>query len=229
MNTLYLLEVDCEFDESSREIALSKLPPAIVERALRYRVHGARNTLLGSQIALRRLLDIFAIPHHQLKRCPQGRPFLEDTPLEFNLSHSENRAVIAFAWDRHLEGALGVDIEWSLRRVEREALAKRFFTPEEFDFARHGPEPFFKIWTRKEAVLKSNGVGLRVPLDSFQVLNDTVAQEVTGVPLVLGTAIRPNGYLISWAVPESWGEYEIRWLQEEDLARPEQLLEGIAE
>ena len=101
-----------------------------------------------------------------------GKPELilneSDTPLRFNLSHSKSVALLAVA----VNMAVGVDVE-DLRPIERE-VANRFFSPAEI--ASLAPldgqewlEGFYRCWTRKEAVLKVEGLGLRIPLDSFDV------------------------------------------------------------
>jgi 4'-phosphopantetheinyl transferase len=101
---------------------------------------------------------------------PQGKPFLEGSDVQFNLSHSGNLALFAFARSR----ALGVDLEATDRAVEGDALAARFFSPaENAELAALPPEvrqaAFFACWTRKEAYIKATGLGLSLALDSFDV------------------------------------------------------------
>ena len=95
---------------------------------------------------------------------PQGKPSLPDGP-EFNLSHSGARAMLAVS-----DGPeVGVDIEeW--RPVEP-AVARRYFTAAERAelAAMEFREGFFRCWTRKEAVIKAVGLGLSMPLGSFDV------------------------------------------------------------
>jgi 4'-phosphopantetheinyl transferase len=100
-----------------------------------------------------------------------GKPFLHpdhNSDLQFNLSHSEDMAVLAVA--RELE--VGVDVEW-IRPVE-ERIAEKFFSPaEQRALADLPPEwvtrGFFECWTGKEAFVKARGTGLSLPLDSFDV------------------------------------------------------------
>lgn len=100
-----------------------------------------------------------------------GKPFLHldhNSDLQFNLSHSEDMAVLVVA--RGLE--VGVDVEW-IRPVE-ERIAEHFFSPaEQAALANLPPEwatrGFFECWTGKEAFVKACGAGLSIPLDSFDV------------------------------------------------------------
>jgi len=101
-----------------------------------------------------------------------GKPELaldvSETPLRFNLSHSRTTALLAVA----VATEVGVDIE-DIRPVDRQ-LAQRYFSAAEFASmaALTGQDwlnAFYRCWTRKEAILKVEGVGLRIPLDSFDV------------------------------------------------------------
>jgi 4'-phosphopantetheinyl transferase len=91
--------------------------------------------------------------------------------VRFNLAHSGEIALLAAA--RGLD--VGVDIERIRPLRDIVGLAQRFFAPEETDDLRSLPDPaereaaFFRCWTRKEAVLKATGDGLRFPLSAFAV------------------------------------------------------------
>lgn len=104
-----------------------------------------------------------------------GKPALRDVSgrpsVEFNLSHSDDLALVAVARAR----AVGVDLErWS--EVEHLELAERFFSPGEREALRalaHAPDlveaGFFAAWTRKEAYLKATGQGIIRGLHHFDV------------------------------------------------------------
>ncbi len=88
--------------------------------------------------------------------------------LQFNLSHSAGLAALVVT-----EGIeLGVDIEQV--RPLKEDIATRFFSPREVAYLKSLSEAeqlpaFYRCWTRKEAVLKATGEGLRRALNSFDV------------------------------------------------------------
>ena len=104
---------------------------------------------------------------------PRGKPALArdlESGLRFNVSHAQERALLAVA--RGLE--LGVDIEAVREGIDHTAIAKRFFSRVECDALLALTEParadaFFTIWTRKEAYVKLLGGGLLIPLDGFDV------------------------------------------------------------
>lgn len=222
-----MVEVACDWSEEKCRETTAKFPPKVQERAQRYLSWKARRSLVASQWALREVLKHLRIPQSELIVCPKGRPFLGSLELEFNLSHSESRAVILFGKGDPLRECLGVDIEWLERSVEKAALAKRFFTDSEHLYSQEHPDNFFRIWTRKEAVLKSNGTGLRIPLNSFEVIKDRVSSGATGVPLSLKTVERPGRYLVSWALPEDWSGSKVRWVEAGSENWLEQFSEGI--
>ncbi len=102
-----------------------------------------------------------------------GKPALDergDCALYFNLSHAGQLALVAVTRC----APVGVDLEYMRELSDREALVKRFFSAAEqaafnrLPAAEHHPA-FYRIWTRKEALIKANGIGLSAPLDAFDV------------------------------------------------------------
>lgn len=97
----------------------------------------------------------------------KGKPSVAGGGIDFNISHSQDLAVFAFGL-----GELGVDVEF-IRDVEIEAIARRFFAPDECAWILSSDTPaqaFFDCWTRKEAYIKAEGGGLSIPLNTFSVL-----------------------------------------------------------
>jgi 4'-phosphopantetheinyl transferase len=97
-----------------------------------------------------------------IDKTSEGKPYLKDFPgVEFNLSHSENKAVCAIT----LNTPLGVDIEYSKpeRKMDIFSIAERFFSSQDIESLRSAKDPmplFFMIWTRKEASIKCKGAKL---------------------------------------------------------------------
>ncbi len=98
-----------------------------------------------------------------------GKPrVVAETPFHFNLSHSHTIALLALS----LESEVGIDVE-DIRPIEPEVAKSSFSQGElsalallEGDAWLRG---FYHCWTRKEAILKAEGVGLNFPLHSFDV------------------------------------------------------------
>ena len=92
--------------------------------------------------------------------------------VEFNLSHSDDLALVAVAHDR----PIGVDVERWSEEVEHLELAERFFSPAErlalralAHDRRRLVQGFFAAWSRKEAYLKATGAGITRGLHHFDV------------------------------------------------------------
>lgn len=126
---------------------------------------------------LRTILSLYLqLRPEQLRFCYSefGKPELvsltgQET-LRFNVSHSHNQALFAFA---HKWG-IGVDIEYLRKNLASRELAECVFSPNEIDMlcalpAHRQTEGFFNCWTRKEAYIKARGEGLSFPLDCFDV------------------------------------------------------------
>jgi len=94
----------------------------------------------------------------------------EAMDLRFNVSHSEDLAVYAFALGREV----GVDVEALRPMADSADIARSAFSAAEHRaFLALSPaertEGFFNCWTRKEAFIKALGEGLSHPLDTFDV------------------------------------------------------------
>jgi 4'-phosphopantetheinyl transferase len=106
----------------------------------------------------------------RLVKGAHGKPEVAGGGVAFNVAHSGAWALIAV----RAGGALGVDVEQHRVMPDAAALAARFFTAAEAAAvaAPGSPERFFRIWTRKEAWAKAQGLGLYAPLDALDVSGD---------------------------------------------------------
>ena len=137
------------------------------ERAHRYQSQCQREQFVLGRILLRLILSKYSNcspsalnfhtdKHGKLFLCPHNQ-----SSLFFNLSHSYNRLVIAVS---KVQG-LGVDIELMNENRAILKVAKRYFSPLEFQELCNLPRSlqtrrFYELWTLKESVLKAYGVGL---------------------------------------------------------------------
>lgn len=105
----------------------------------------------------------------RFQETAKGRPYLADCP-ELWLSFSSCQSGFLAAWSSMW--VVGVDIEDSTRNVEALELAQRFYSQAEAQVvsSQVGParlQTFLRLWTLKEAALKSIGEGLPFGLDAF--------------------------------------------------------------
>jgi 4'-phosphopantetheinyl transferase len=103
----------------------------------------------------------------ELKYTEFGRPYLENN-LNFNISHSNQLVVCATS----KFGRLGIDIE-EIKEINFRGLSKRYFHKNEHQLIENKKD-FLKIWTRKEAILKAHGCGLRIELKQLDTTRNPV-------------------------------------------------------
>ena len=154
------------------------LLPDEIERANRFMKPADRNRYILCRATLRRILasELGVLPVDiKFLRNQQGKPYLSQYPLQFNISHSNDRLLIALAHDR----ALGVDIEFRRDNLQMNAITKRFFSPDEqavFQTSKNPRATFFDIWSKKEAYVKALGTGIFQDLQSFTVPQENLPE-----------------------------------------------------
>lgn len=107
-----------------------------------------------------------------LKFTPHGKPFLKTGP-HFSIAHDANWVLVAFA-----DLDLGIDVQAMVPRNISTLVAR--FHPEEQEYLnalseKEQLQAFYRIWTRKESLLKASAVGMTVELNAFSVLSDHIS------------------------------------------------------
>jgi 4'-phosphopantetheinyl transferase len=147
-------------------------------RASAFKVEDARASFIVSRGLLRTILgDALACDPAsiRLQEGEHGKPSLggmhAQSGIEFNVAHSGDVFLYAVSRGR----AVGVDVERKKEGMAVEAIAQRYFAPEEARrLLEQAPSEqrvpnFYRCWTRKEAYLKAKGTGLTTKLDEFEV------------------------------------------------------------
>jgi len=156
---------DCDWDALlSREVR---------QRAAGFRFARDRDRFIVAHGILRRVLEGYLPQPPTLIYGTNGKPALACGSLYFNLSHTDDRALIAVS----ATGELGVDLERVRLEPDASGIADYCFSPLERMLLSRVPqtrraEAFFKCWTRKEAFVKALGDGLSYPLKEFSVSLD---------------------------------------------------------
>lgn len=98
-----------------------------------------------------------------------GKPYIENCKIHFNISHCENMLVLAFS-----DEEIGIDVE-RIRPISLNIL-KRFYSEKEQEYVLgHRPtkddfqkseseeilERFYRVFTLKEAICKKSGIGIK--------------------------------------------------------------------
>jgi len=107
----------------------------------------------------------------QIITSPFGKPFFENKAFDFSLSYSNNLVICAII----PKGKIGADTEY-LRTIDVHNL-NSVFSNNEWELIEESKNPekeFFNIWTKKEALLKANGIGIAIPLADVEVSKNSI-------------------------------------------------------
>lgn len=157
------------------------------ERAARFATEELRHRYVVTQGVARQILSQctgIAPEAITYALSENGKPRLANetaTDLEFNLTHSADLMLMAVTRG----GPVGVDVERIRPMDDGLSIAKRFFSDHEATWlkslsAEERDPAFFRLWTRKEALLKATGDGITGGLAEVEV----VAPDNTFSPLV---------------------------------------------
>lgn len=151
------------------------------QRASKFVASHHRNRFIATRANLRLLIGkyLYQSPDAiELQYATYQKPFLPNSELHFNLSHSSDLAVFAFC----LVADIGIDIE-EIKSNYNEEIAKRYFSPIENQTLFKLPkaeqiDAFYRLWSRKEAFLKATGKGLTQSLSDFTVSHENCTETI---------------------------------------------------
>lgn len=105
----------------------------------------------------------------QIKRTKSGRPYITDERVDFNISHSGDWVAVIFSVSSGQKKAVGVDLEHPQKTRRYLDLLNYYASPQEISEIQTAtllPElatlssRFYLSWCLREAILKSQGVGI---------------------------------------------------------------------
>jgi len=187
------------------ELHASMLDASERDRAARFRFEPDRERFILGHGWMRGLLGkLLGAPAADLRfvRGPFGKPQLEGHDLRFNFSDTKDAVLLGVA-----NGIdIGIDLETMHRRVDHEAVAGHYFTPDETQHLSGltGDERkrrFLELWTRKEAVLKASGVGIMDDLKELRVLDGTNTMQVSHPDFVRMSP--PQYHVRTWRIGDA--------------------------
>lgn len=178
------------FDTGTLENCLHLLDRTELDRASRYLCHRTQRQFIAGRCILRHLLGTYLGRHPSaliIGADEYGRPRLDHgKDLDFNIAHSGDWLIVACGRDVRL----GVDVEQVRSNITLQPLVSQCFAPSERRAHQRAPNAlakrwlFFRHWTRKEAVLKAVGLGLRSPLHALDV--SSTERLASSLELLLG-------------------------------------------
>ncbi|MCU9806785.1 4'-phosphopantetheinyl transferase superfamily protein [Paraclostridium sp. AKS46] len=129
-------------------------------------------SLYGDLIIRYFMTSTFNVKNEDLvfKKNEFGKPYVEEIPVFFNISHSKDWVVCAFSTHE-----IGIDVEFNNNINEdviKYALSKyeydKYLTLDTSDREKY----FYKLWTLKESYIKCIGKGLSVSPDSITFVHN---------------------------------------------------------
>ncbi|MFD1676440.1 4'-phosphopantetheinyl transferase family protein [Alicyclobacillus fodiniaquatilis] len=158
----------------------------------------------------------------KLQKNVYGKPFLDyrcipvsSPPLFFNLSNTKQLVIVAF----HERPEIGVDVEQT--DAYDFNIMPQIFTEAEIESVNEQNthvdriNEFFRLWTRKEALMKAEGLGFSMSPLSFTV--PIAPERVENAEYVWETFVPTPGYIASVVVRKEDGlsiqfeGHEISW------------------
>ncbi len=144
-----------------------------IKRAEKFYFEKDKNHFIACRSILRNILSLYLnVPAGDIKFSynPYGKPSVPEKKISFNLSNSYGLAIYGITCDKEI----GIDIEHIPEDFSWEEIVEQFFSKKEIMELYKTPcdmrkKAFFNCWTRKEAYIKAKGMGLSIPLDSFDV------------------------------------------------------------
>ncbi len=162
----YLLE---ENHQKLLQDELVKFPIHFQDKVKRYRRwQDAQLSLLGRMLLFEKVKEIWNqnCQDKEIQYTKYNKPYFTDNSIQFNISHSGNIVVCAMT----NKSEIGIDVEF-MSDIEIDNF-KSQFTEKESNrilLSNNRKDAFFEYWTQKEAVIKSHGFGLTIPLKSFEI------------------------------------------------------------
>jgi 4'-phosphopantetheinyl transferase len=170
-------------DESDLENGWTVLANDEKARADRFVCDLHRDRFIAARSFLRLTLsEITRLAPEQLEFAYEanGRPYLAGSNPQptLSLSHSDDLVVVAVSWT----GPLGIDIECVRPLDDCDAIAEQIMHPRELEAFHRLPDSarlgaFYRLWTRKEALLKAWGFGFSAEPRKFDVRFDALLDE----------------------------------------------------
>ena len=152
---------------------LHQLPGNLQSKILKYRKwQDSQRSLLGKALLLKGLdyLSLSKYSLYDLKFTKLERPYF-DNFIDFNISHAGEYVICAIS----LTGKIGVDVE-DIQDISIEDFENNFSSKEWEDILKASNKlySFYEYWTKKEAFLKAIGIGLNVPLNKTEILDNRI-------------------------------------------------------
>lgn len=178
---LYRININDLDDPQQNKELLESVGVKRREKILRYYRPKDRKRSLGAGIIIEQILKENGLSEDHLKYSENGKPVADN--LFFNVSHAGDYVVGVSS-----DCDVGCDIEKIMDAPIE--IAEHYFNQSEIEYIKSESDKnkaFFTLWTLKESYMKMTGMGMSLPLDSFEIIK-------TEKEFVLGRSQEKHGF-----------------------------------
>ena len=223
-NQVHVWTLRLEAENAEVRHCESLLTNAEIIRANHFSNLEKRQHFIIAKASLRKILSLYTDNHAitlDFEYGSGGKPYLSNsTGINFNLSYSQNMAMVAVSMHREL----GIDIQAIAQITEPESVARLVFSPAEISYLlslnmNDRQMAFAQIWVRKEAYIKALGTGFSQLTHTFSVspapgdidaLNNDENNHLATTEWRLMEIKAPTGYCAALAAAgRNWNYIEI--------------------
>ncbi len=160
LNSMYKLLISSNIQDFNLQEALGEISASRREKALKFKhEQGQRECVLAYLLLKRALKEVYGMDGNpEMVEQEGGKPLLKDHPeIHFNLSHCKSAVACAIG-----DEPVGVDVE-RVRKYD-DSLARHVLNGKELEEVEASDDKaraFIRLWTKKEALLKLTGEGIR--------------------------------------------------------------------
>ncbi len=165
---VYYFDIEPLRNKAAFEAQLEKITEGRLERIEKSQSTADKLRLMGSGLLINFIKTKYFVDS-DVAVDKHGKPYFVNSDLKFNISHS-GRYVVAAVSDFEV----GIDIQ--KKKADKHRIAEKNFLQGECAYINAGAndeerhQRFCEVWTMKEAYLKNIGMGLRKPLNSFEIM-----------------------------------------------------------
>ena len=174
MEHIFIVNINGLRDGSIYQTWFDQMSKERRNKIVSHKMEGDRLRSLGAGIVLGAILKQYGLDpvKTQLEYGDNGKASVTGRPdIHFNLTHSGD-----FAAGVCGVGPVGIDVETV--GVMKEKTARRFFHEGEYRYLEKiedeesRREAVFRLWVLKESFMKVTGLGMRLPLNAFEIRLD---------------------------------------------------------
>lgn len=177
MTEVYLMQASVFADETLFRKGMQLVSAERAEKIRNFKNPAVARLSLGAGVLLAVVLEKHGRKWEQdaIIQGEYGKPFLPNTDFHFSLSHSGEYALCAVS-----DAPVGVDLQKVKETIPSKT--KRILSSEEEQYLQTLPDTqkiewFYRLWSRKESLIKWDGRGLRLPLSEFSFVLEGVMQD----------------------------------------------------